>query len=123
MTQAGERGAEQDFAALRLFDLDVLDGQGLVGCVEDRGFHDWFPSGLWSLGSVDRLGADAKWVGLGTGRTWRARARRDRRGAIHAAVGRRGLPIILFRAGSAVDRGIKALRILRDAIDLARHVG
>ena len=37
-------------------------------------------------------------------------------------VGRRGRHIILFRIGSESDRTIDVLRILHDAMDLARHV-
>jgi toxin ParE1/3/4 len=37
-------------------------------------------------------------------------------------VGRRGRHIILFRVGSEADRTIDVLRILHDAMDLARHV-
>ena len=36
-------------------------------------------------------------------------------------VGRRGRHIILFRIGSVPDRTIDVLRILHDAMDLARH--
>lgn len=37
-------------------------------------------------------------------------------------VGRRGQHIILFRAGTEAERVIDVLRILHDAMDLARHV-
>jgi toxin ParE1/3/4 len=37
-------------------------------------------------------------------------------------VGRRGRHIILFRIGGEPDRTIDVLRILHDAMDLARHV-
>ncbi len=37
-------------------------------------------------------------------------------------IGRRGRHIILFRTGSERDRTIDVLRILHDAMDLARHV-
>jgi toxin ParE1/3/4 len=37
-------------------------------------------------------------------------------------VGRRARHIILFRIGSQPDRNIDVLRILHDAMDLARHV-
>jgi toxin ParE1/3/4 len=37
-------------------------------------------------------------------------------------MGRRGRHIILFRVGSEPDRTIDVLRILHDAMDLARHV-
>ncbi len=37
-------------------------------------------------------------------------------------VGRRGRHIVLFRVGSEPDRTIDVLRILHDAMDLARHV-
>jgi toxin ParE1/3/4 len=51
--------------------------------------------------------------------------RRDEIGAglrtLH--VGRRGRHIILFRVGSEADRTIDVLRILHDAMDLARHIG
>ncbi len=40
--------------------------------------------------------------------------------ALH--VGRRGRHIILFRVGSEAARTIDVLRILHDAMDLARHV-
>jgi toxin ParE1/3/4 len=37
-------------------------------------------------------------------------------------VGRRGRHVIMFRIGSGVDRTIDVLRILHDAMDLARHL-
>ncbi len=37
-------------------------------------------------------------------------------------LGRRGRHVILFRIGSELERTIDVLRILHDAMDLARHV-
>ena len=50
--------------------------------------------------------------------------RRDEIGAgLHTLhVGRRGRHIILFRIGSEPERTIDVLRILHEAMDLARHV-
>ena len=39
VAQARRGGADQDFARTRVVDLDVLDGQRLVGGVVDGGFH------------------------------------------------------------------------------------
>ena len=36
---AAMRRLDEDFAVLRLVDLDVLDGQRLIGAMEDGGFH------------------------------------------------------------------------------------
>jgi toxin ParE1/3/4 len=49
--------------------------------------------------------------------------RRDEIGAgVHTLhVGRRGRHVILFRIGSETERTIDVLRILHDAMDLARH--
>jgi hypothetical protein len=39
MAHAAVRRLDEDFAILRLIDLDVLDGQLLIGAMEDGGFH------------------------------------------------------------------------------------
>jgi toxin ParE1/3/4 len=66
----------------------------------------------------------ARVAGLGGGPNIAGARKRDEIGVglrtLH--VGRRGRHIILFRIGSEPDRTIDVLRILHDAMDLARHV-
>ena len=49
MAQAGKGGAQQHFSPLGFFDVHVLDGERLVRCVKDRGFHYGFPPVLIRL--------------------------------------------------------------------------
>ncbi len=39
VAHAAMRRLDENFAILRLVDLDVLDGQRLIGAMEDGGFH------------------------------------------------------------------------------------